>query len=284
MAAGITTPPVLARLKALLPHKARATAIHLGLSGLIFGVLLYLILFRWYPQPWFAIDGGWQGVRIMIFVDMVLGPTLTFLVFNPNKTRLALGVDFSFIALVQISALVWGIYAVYTQRPLAIVHWDDRFYSVDRAVLKKQNLDASVLAHLGDKLPVLAFVEDPDNPDEKIELAMKAITEGISDYEHPRLYRPIGEHLNAIFAKQITLPRLLEKMPQAQPKLQQLASENGLGGPEELKYLRFSGRYEEATLIFTPDGKVVGSLGVELEPVDTTKPVKKAQSKGSRRG
>ena len=37
----------------------QAAAIHLGLSAILFVVLLYLIVFFWYPQPYFAADGGW---------------------------------------------------------------------------------------------------------------------------------------------------------------------------------------------------------------------------------
>ena len=86
---------MLDKLKALLPHKLRAFSIHFLISLAIFAVLLFLILFHWYPMPWFPIDGGWQGVRIMIGVDLVLGPVLTFMVFNPAKGWRELTLDFS---------------------------------------------------------------------------------------------------------------------------------------------------------------------------------------------
>lgn len=276
---------MLAKLEALLPHKVKATAIHLLLSLVVFAVVLYLILFHWYPGPWFAIDGGWQGVRIMIAVDLVLGPLLTFLIFNPNKTRLALGVDFTFIAIVQISALVWGIYAVHSKRPLAIVHWDDRLYSVDSEVLKKQKLGPEVLKPFGEKLPVIVFAESPTDPAKVIELTMKTITEGVAEYEQTDLYRPLTQHLDESFAKQVSLPAIREHSPEIEAKLQRLAAKHGLEKPEDFKYLRFSGRYQEATVIFTPDGKPVGSLPIELEPVDPAKVIKKkAEKSGSKKG
>ena len=40
----------------------------------IFIIIGYLILFHWYPDFFFASDGGWQGIRIIAFVDLVLGP------------------------------------------------------------------------------------------------------------------------------------------------------------------------------------------------------------------
>ncbi len=274
---------MLAKLRALLPYKFKATAIHLALSGVIFAILLYLILFHWYPGPWFAIDGGWQGVRIVIFVDMVLGPALTFMVFNPNKTRLALGIDFGFIAVVQTCALIWGIYAVHSQRPLAIVFSDDRFYSVDEKPLSKQGLDEGALRHLG-SLPTLAYFEWPEDPASNIELSMNTLTLGIADYEQVAYYRPLAPHLKEVFSRQVDVAATLEKDQHLRKRRDRIAAKHGLDQPEDLRYLRFSGRYEEATLIFTPDGKVVGSLPVELEPVDITRPVKKSASTGSRKG
>lgn len=268
---------MLSKLRTLLPHKAKATAVHLGLSAVIFLIVLYLILFHWYPPPWFALDGGWQGVRIMIFVDLVLGPVLTFLIFNPGKTRLALGIDFGFIAAVQISALVWGIYAVHGQRPLAIVFSWDRFYSVDTAALRKQSLDADSLKDFG-KPPALVYFEWPEDPEKKIEISLKTISSEIADYEQVEFFRPIAPHFDEIFARQVDLAAILKQDPLLSKKLDAKAGKHGLGQAEDLRYMRFSGRFKEATLIFTPDGKLIGSLPIELEPSSSVKPDKKQGS------
>ncbi|MGH8531066.1 MAG: hypothetical protein ACRETN_14680 [Nevskiales bacterium] len=262
---------MLGKLRELLPHKIRATSVHLALSMVVFLVVLYLILFHWYPGPWFVLDGGWQGVRIMIFVDLVLGPTLTFLIFNPAKTRLALGIDFGFIGVVQLSALIWGIYAVHSQRPMAIVFADDRFHSVDIAALRKQSLDAQSLQGFG-KLPALVYFEWPEEPEKRIELSMKTITSGIADHEQVEFLRPVAAHFEEIFAKQVDLTTLLKEDTRLRKKLDRKAEKQGLSQAEDLRYLRFSGRFKEATLIFTPDGKLIGSLPIELEPVTASKP------------
>src|ERR1043165_8080609 len=104
----------------LLRAKLRASAIHLALSAIAFAVVLYFILFRWYPEPWFPIDGGWQGVRIMVFVDLVLGPALMFIIYDAAKTRRALAFDLTAIGITQLCAFVWGVYAVHGQRPVAV--------------------------------------------------------------------------------------------------------------------------------------------------------------------
>ena len=64
--------------KPLLATKLKATAIHLAMSLVIFSYLVYQIVYVWYPQPYFSVDGGWQGLRLIAAVDLVLGPLITF--------------------------------------------------------------------------------------------------------------------------------------------------------------------------------------------------------------
>ena len=68
-----------------LAGRIKAFLIHLGISLVILFVLLYLLVFVWYPPPLFAADGGMQGLKIILGVDLVLGPLLTLMVYNPAK-------------------------------------------------------------------------------------------------------------------------------------------------------------------------------------------------------
>jgi len=98
----------------LLKDKGRAFFIHLVVSA-FFLVLVYLFVrFVWFPAPFFELGGG-QGFYIVLIVDLVLGPTLTFVIYNKNQKRLL--VDLSIVGAVQVSALMWGLSQVNTQRP-----------------------------------------------------------------------------------------------------------------------------------------------------------------------
>src|SRR5210317_459647 len=118
-------------------EKLIASALHFTVSLIIFSVFIYILLIHWYPSPYFTASGGWQGLKIVVLVDLVLGPLLTFIVFNKKKSRLELTIDLSLIVGLQLAALVWGIVTVYQQRPLAIVFWDDRFYTVPAGALSE---------------------------------------------------------------------------------------------------------------------------------------------------
>lgn len=247
------------RLKALLPHKLRAFSIHFLISLVIFAALLYLILFHWYPWPWFAIDGGWPGVRIMIAVDLVLGPLLTFIVFNPAKSRREMTLDFSLIALVQIAALIWGVYLVHGQRPLAIVHWNGAFHSVDGKSVAFKSQSPDVLDQFGEHRPVVIFQQEPDTEDEKMAIAMAIFGNDQAEYEHPELYRPLTPHLPEVFAQQVDAEKLRQQSPAIAKKMDRLLARHGLS-QADLKLVAFDGRYQQATLVFKADGTLLGSL------------------------
>lgn len=112
----------------LLHAKLRAFGIHFSISLFIFFILLYFIISRWYPMPFFDTDGGWQGIRIIAGVDLTLGPLLTFIAFNPRKAPRLLKLDLGLIGLMQVAALIWGISTVHGERPYLVTFADGIFY------------------------------------------------------------------------------------------------------------------------------------------------------------
>ena len=64
--------------------RKQAFSTHLLISMAVFVVLAYLIIFHWYPSYYFHIDGGYRGLATIFFVDVVLGPGLTLLVFKSS--------------------------------------------------------------------------------------------------------------------------------------------------------------------------------------------------------
>ncbi|MEM7078414.1 MAG: hypothetical protein AAF513_07270 [Pseudomonadota bacterium] len=101
-----------------------AAGIHLAISFVIFVGLAYLIVFEWYPGIFFDTDGGWRGMRIIVAVDMVLGPLLTLVVYKHGKPGLK--TDLTLIALLQAVCLTAGTYVVYSERPISVVYVDGR--------------------------------------------------------------------------------------------------------------------------------------------------------------
>jgi hypothetical protein len=100
-------------------NRYQAFGIHFGISLLIFIGLVGMVLFIWYPGILKEVDESWKQALIMIAgVDLVLGPLLTLIVFNPIKKSLKM--DLSVIAVAQIAALIAGTYTVHQARPVAL--------------------------------------------------------------------------------------------------------------------------------------------------------------------
>ena len=66
------------------------------------------MLLLWYPRPYFHAAGGQTLLLLLIGVDVVVGPLLTLIVFDPRKKRLKF--DLAVIAVLQVAALAYGGY------------------------------------------------------------------------------------------------------------------------------------------------------------------------------
>jgi hypothetical protein len=125
--------------------RVQAFLIHVAISLAAFGAIVYVIVAVWYPDFLFETDGGWQGLRLLLAVDLVLGPLLTLIVYRAGKPGLRL--DLTVIGVVQAACLVAGMWVVHAGRPLAIVYVDGSFYSVSaqsfiEADVQVPNLDS----------------------------------------------------------------------------------------------------------------------------------------------
>lgn len=118
-----------------LRPRLKAGGIHLGISMLIALIAMGLIFGVWYPAPLGPAQGVNHLVLIMIGVDVVIGPLITTVVYDPQKKWLRL--DLAVIAALQTCALLYGLQAIYGGRPAYVVFNVDRF-----DVVAVQDVDA----------------------------------------------------------------------------------------------------------------------------------------------
>lgn len=123
-----------------LQLRLRASGLHLALSALILLAAAVVALGLWFPTPFRELAGGPRLFLLIISVDLVCGPLLTLILFNPAKSRRALALDMSLVALVQILALGYGLHALALARPVALVFEVDRFVLVQAAQIEATDL------------------------------------------------------------------------------------------------------------------------------------------------
>lgn len=95
----------------------------------------------------------------MLFVDIVLGPLLTLLIFNPVKSNKATVFDFTVIGAIQISAFIWGLSAVYSQRPVVINFWEGIFYPMITEDLIAYDLKPKQFKKLTNNRPAIVYAQ-----------------------------------------------------------------------------------------------------------------------------
>jgi len=94
--------------------RLKAFAIHLAISALIALAVIGLVFFIWYPAPLHTATGVTQIFLLLLTVDVVLGPLLTLIVYKTGKKTLIM--DLTVIALLQLSALAYGVWTVAEDR------------------------------------------------------------------------------------------------------------------------------------------------------------------------
>ena len=99
-------------------NRLRASVIHLAISLAIASLAALLVFGWWYPHPYRDLSGGRELFTLVVAVDVVLGPLITLVIFNPAKTRRHLVMDFTVIGLLQVAALAYGLWTVFVARPV----------------------------------------------------------------------------------------------------------------------------------------------------------------------
>lgn len=139
-----------------------AFALHLLLSLAILALSISVALSWLFPGGLFQAAGGWEGLRIVGAVDLVLGPCLTLIVFNPQKPRAELVRDLALIALLQALALGAGAWLVANARPLAVVQVFDTFHVLNREDYRQLGVVEEALERLSGWTPKYFYVEVPE--------------------------------------------------------------------------------------------------------------------------
>jgi hypothetical protein len=125
-------------------QRKHAFLIHLAVSSLVLAAFAAWVLTALYPSPLLQLQGGTNILTMVVFVDLVLGPALTLIVYKPGKKTLLF--DMAVIVAIQVVALGYGMFAIHSQRPLFLAFTLDRFMVVTAGDLLPGNVPDDVLS------------------------------------------------------------------------------------------------------------------------------------------
>ena len=234
-----------------------AFAIHLGISFIIFLFLAYLVVFEWYPGIFFDTDGGWRGMRIIIGVDIVLGPLLTLVAFKPGKPGLKF--DMTCIGLLQTVCLIAGTYVVWSERPLAVVYVDSRFEVVTTDDYGEAVPDLSIFP--GD-YPKAIMVDVPQDLDAQAELREGYFRDRRSLATATDLYKPF-DPTDPLFTQDARDITAIEQRDGGPAAIAEWLAEHG-GAIEDYRFYTYSTRYVFRYIGYHKEtGRQIGFLSIK---------------------
>jgi hypothetical protein len=121
-------------------EKWAAFGVHFLITLVLSAAAAALVFFAWFPDPFHKMLGGTTLFEIMVLCDLGLGPLSSFIVYNSRKTRRALLFDYTVIGVIQLTAFVYGVYAVANNRPAYIVFVGDRFEVIPAGAIDDADL------------------------------------------------------------------------------------------------------------------------------------------------
>lgn len=209
----------------------KAALAHLGIS-LFLGLLVAAVVFGlWFPYPYRKLGGGLQLFWILIAVDMVCGPLLTAFIFNPRKSRRELTLDLSLIGLLQLAALMYGLYSISLARPVALVFEADRMVAVSAA-----SIYPAEEKHLSWTGPVLMGTRAPKDGQETL-LSVGLSLQGIEPSARPGWWQDYAQSIPQVQKKMKPLKKFRSDLsPDRQRTLDSAIEKTGLS-IEQLHYL-----------------------------------------------
>lgn len=240
---------------------AKAALLHGLCSLLVAAVAAWVVFAIWYAYPYRELAGGRELFLLVVAVDVVCGPLLTFVLFNPSKSRKELALDLGLVMLIQLAALGYGMWTVWQARPLYLVYEVDRFklisaVDVDATALKRLPEDIAPQLWSG---PKLVGIRPAKNAEESNKVLFEAATGGRDYAERPEFYVAYrNEVLTQVLGHLKPLSDFLKKRPDQSSAAQKLAIEKNID-LSQLMYLPVIAR-RDWVAVLDKQGQIQGFL------------------------
>ena len=243
-------------LQNIAQTRVSAFFIHLAFSALIAFTIILAAILVWYPDYLLTLTGAKKIFSLIILVDVCIGPILTLIVFNKKKPEL--GRDLFIIFLIQICALVYGMYTIAIARPVYIVFSVDRFELVQANDIGSVNLKRATEEKFK-RLPLYSpkwiGTKRPVDQKEKEELLFGAASGGYDLAQLPKYYINYSDAITEIKKSAISIKSLKEFNPDQTSKIQNLIK---MYPDNEYGYLPLSSKQASLTVIIKREtGNVV---------------------------
>lgn len=235
-------------------------AIHFAISGALVALAAFVVFFVWYPYPYWKISGGMKMFSALVFVDIIIGPLLTLMIFTAQKSRRALVFDFTVIGILQVSALAYGLWSLSMARPAYLVFENNQYTivrAIDMASIEENPILAAIrgTSYRGPKIVALRPFKDAR---EQFDVTMEALN-GVPLATRKDLWQPYEASIPMVLQAGRPLsqsPKFSGHLAVARPDLVQSG----------LIYLPLQGMQGFWTVILNKNAEIVEVM--EIEPFE----------------
>jgi hypothetical protein len=241
----------------------KASAIHLSLSILVLCLIGAVLVWRWYPPGLFHMANADRLLLIIAGVDVVMGPLLTLVVYKHGKKSLKF--DLSVIALMQMTAMAYGLHTVWQSRPVYLVAVVDHFNLVfANEIEEPDRLRGGPYAHLPSLGPETVAVLPPSYPS-GIQEMLRSAEAGKAIHLTPAYYTPYSRFAEKLSKVGLPVQRLLERLSvQDRTALAKAIDGHHRQATELVAVPISSSRGHALMLLDASNGKIVGPAAVDI--------------------
>ncbi len=180
--------------------RLRALGLHLLASAAALTLILGTLYLGWYRWPGWYLTDVTQVVMVMVGVDVVVGPLLTFVIASASKPRRELVRDIAIIVAVQLIALIYGSGSLWNGRPLYYAYSETvlqlvQAYDIDGAQAQTGRQQNPDLAPHWYSLPRWIWAPLPKDAQARQEIVAAAIVGGDDVISMPRYFKTWNEGL-----------------------------------------------------------------------------------------
>jgi len=238
----------------------QAFAIHLMISCVVVLVFLTVMTQFWYPDYFYEASAGWGVLKILLLVDLALGPLITLIIFKAGKPGLKF--DLGVIVALQIAALFYGGSIIYQNRPGYLVFAVDRFEIVSVTAVDENAIsDPALRRTSGNPIPII-YASLPEDKEASSKILFEVVSGGADIEMRPELYKSFEKNFDKVFMKGIDISTLVDADVEAGNRVREFVSGKNAKLSDFL-YYPLVGKSKDMLIVFTrKDGRPVGVVDV----------------------
>ena len=247
-----------------LRFASRYAVRHLGISVAVALASAAVVFGLWYPAPYRQMLQVGHIYLLVLVVDVVCGPLLTLVLASPKKSRRERWLDFSFVGVIQLVALAYGMHSVWVARPVVLAFEADRLKVVTANEVEAESLPKAPtgLQHLPWAGVLQVGTRRPISGEEMVASVRKDMA-GLSRSLRPDWWLPWTEAREAMRSRAKPLAELIARRPEAAPLLQAAAKSAG-HAVKDLTYLPLvSSKTLDWVALLDSDLNIVGHAPVD---------------------